>query len=128
MALHPDFHQWLSSRGVQPATITKLQKESILQESTLKLLTDSDLDALKRKHGITLGQFAVLRNARHDLCETEEDDFEVIELDDVTAELAPRGEERGRSRGKSSTATRNRVGGDREVCYKIMIELHVSSS
>ena len=33
MALHPEFHQWLTSRGLQPATITVLRKESILQES-----------------------------------------------------------------------------------------------
>lgn len=83
MALHPDFNQWLTARGIQPPTLSILRKESILQESTLKLLTDDDLESLKKKHGISLGQFALLRSARDDLTSVVEEGFEVIEIDDV---------------------------------------------
>ena len=87
MALHPDFHQWLTSSGLQPATITVLRKESILQESTLQLLTDSDLQSLKSTHGITLGQFVVAS-----------------------------GEQKGGRASKNNVAVKYRVGsGEREV-------------
>lgn len=83
MALHPDFNQWLTARGIQPPTLSILRKESILLESTLKLLTDDDLESLKKKHGISLGQFALLRSARDDLTSVVEEGFEVIEIDEV---------------------------------------------
>lgn len=79
MALNPGFHQWLSGRGLQPATISALQKESILQENTLKLLSDEDLETLKKKYSITVGQFALLRSVRGDLHEVDKDGFELVE-------------------------------------------------
>ena len=113
MALHPGFHQWLSRRGLQPATISVLQKESIFQESTLKLLKDADLQSLRDKHGITLGQFALLRSAHGDLHEADEDGFELIEVEDTPAELGVRGGERGRHKNKASKYALG--AGDRQV-------------
>ena len=114
MALRPDFHQCLTSRGLQPATITVLRKESILQESTLQVLTDSDLPSLKSKHGLILGQFALLRSAREDLHKTADDGFDIIELDDAPAELAisevASGEQKGGRASKNSVAVKYRVG------------------
>lgn len=111
MALHPDFQRWLSSRGLQPATLSVLQKESILQESTLKLLTDSDIDSLKEKHGISLGQMALLRSARGSLCESAglDDDFEIIELEDVPTSMAAGhgGKELASRKDRHSSAGKN---------------------
>ena len=109
MALHPGFHTWLSKRGLQPATISVLQKESILQESTLKLLTDADLQSLREKHGITVGQFALLRSVHGDLHEADEDGFELVEVEDAPAELGVRGGEQGRKLNKY------KFGGTRQV-------------
>ena len=97
-----------------------LRKESILQESTLQLLTDSDLHSLKSKHGITLGQFALLRSAREDLHKTADDGFGIIELDDAPAELGisvvASGEQKGGRAGQNNVAVKYRVGsGEREV-------------
>ena len=116
MALHPGFHQWLTRRGLLPATISVLQKESIFQESTLKLLNDTDLQSLRDKHGITLGQFALLRSVHGDLQEAEEDGFEVVELEDAPAELGVRGGEPGSaSRRHKNKASKYTLGGDRQV-------------
>lgn len=81
--LSPGFHKWLSKRGLHPDTITVLQKESILQESTLKLLTDSDLDSIRKTHRITTGQFVLLRSAHSDLLEVDKDGFELVEMEDL---------------------------------------------
>ena len=82
-ALLPNFNRWLKDRGLQPATLLALRKESILNDTTLRLLTESDLEALKKQYKISLGQFALLRNARDDLTSAVAEDFEVIELTDV---------------------------------------------
>ena len=99
MALNPGFHQWLSGRGLQPTTIAALQKESVLQEGTLKLLTDDDLETLKKKYSITVGQFALLRSVRVDLHEADEDGFELVEAAPVDSDE----DVKGGSMGKNST-------------------------
>ena len=101
MALDPDFHKWLCSRGLQPATLSVLKREDVLQASTLKLLSDSDLESLKSHHGISLGQFALLRGARDDLLSAIDDGYDVVELTEVAG---PGGERRTpwRRSGRSS--------------------------
>lgn len=125
MALHPDFQRWLSSRGLQPATLSVLQKESILQESTLKVLTDSDLDTLKENHGISLGQFALLRSARGSLCESAAivDDFEVIELEDVPTSMAV-----GHGSTEGSKKDRHSSAGKRDKSVSTLTDVRVPQS
>ena len=123
MALNPAFHQWLTKRGLQPATIEALQKETILQESTLKLLTDEDLDTLRREHGLTMGQFALLRNVHGDLRGAEDDGFEVLETEDCVGLLVAadqgaatvRDQGRRPSTGKNGTGLRYRPGSAKQV-------------
>ena len=112
------FQKWLAKRGIQPGTIAILQKESILHENTLKLLRQADLELLRTKHDITMGQFALLRTAHGDLLGTDEDGtdedgFEMIGMEDVPAELgggggdqqqAPAGRSRKNSRGEKCKA------------------------
>lgn len=126
MALHPDFQRWLSSRGLQPATLNVLQKEKILQESTLKLLTDSDLDSLKEKHGISLGQFALLRSARGNPSEGAShdigDDFEIIELEDVPTSMAV-----GHGSKEGSTKDRHSSAGKRDRTVSTLTDVRIST-
>jgi hypothetical protein len=81
------FQKWLAKRGIQPETIAILQIESIFHENTLKLLRQADLELLRTKHHITMGQFALLRTAHGDLLATDEDGFEMIGMEDVPAGL-----------------------------------------
>ena len=107
-ALLPNFNRWLKDRGLQPATLLALRKESILNDTTLRLLTDSDLEALKKQYKISLGQFALLRSARDDLTSAVAEDFEVIELTDVPEDP---------SQGRRSTGGRpDSAGRGQQVC------------
>lgn len=46
----------------------------------MKLLTDDDLETLRKKYSITVGQFALLRNVHDDLrVVVDEEGFELVE-------------------------------------------------
>ena len=83
MSMDRGFQKWLTKRGLQPATIAILQKESILDENTLKLLRQADLEILRSKHHLTMGQFALLRTAHGDLLMPMATGFETIGMEDV---------------------------------------------
>ena len=110
------FQKWLSKRGLQPGTIAILEKESILHESTFKLLSLADLEVVRKKHHITMGQFAVLRSLHGDLLETEGDGFEIVEMGEVPTleELAATGRGGGGGR-RDSTGERYRVQEKKQV-------------
>ena len=69
------FKRWLTSSNVSAKTIKALQKEDIVDETTLKCMRDTDLESLKEKYRLQVGQLAVLRGARDDLINTETEDL-----------------------------------------------------
>lgn len=114
MALDRKFQKRLSKRGLNQATIAVLQKECILHDSTLELLKPADLELLRSKHNVTMGQFAILRTIHEELVappgetatpmeqhqrrprsaisvkekeEEEEDGFEIVRMEDVPLEM-----------------------------------------
>ena len=116
MALNTGFHRWLSERGLNSDTISILEKESILQESTLKLLSESDLESVRKKHRITMGQFALLRSVRSDLLEVDEDGFELVTMED--AQVQPTGVSGQPGHKTAKKGEKSRVQGKKEVRSK----------
>ena len=108
MSMDRGFQKWLSKRGLQTGTIRMLERECILHENTLKLLTSADLEGLKRRHHMTMGQFVLLRTAHSDLLGAEGDGFDVIVMDDVPPPAAE-GSRSGRGSRRNSTGERYRV-------------------
>ena len=115
MALNTGFHRWLSERGLNSDTISILEKESILQESTLKLLSESDLESVRKKHRITMGQFALLRSVRSDLLEVDEDGFELVTMEDAQVQPTGVSDQPGH---KTAKEEKSRVQGKKEVRSK----------
>ena len=120
-ALQPNFDRWLKDRGLQHVTLLALRKESILNDTTLRLLTESDLEVLKKQYKISLGQFALLRNARDDLTSAVAEDFEVIEFADV-----PEGPSHGRSStgGQADSAGRGQQVFNCQECAQMSVDCH----
>ena len=85
-AMDPSFRQWLSARNAPPKLLKKLEKEDIVNATTLSAMTDSDLESLQRKHKLPMGHAVILRSGRDELRRGKkvpspsrsEDSFEVL--------------------------------------------------
>ena len=84
--MDPSFRQWLSARNAPPKLLKRLEKEDIVNATTLSAMTDSDLESLQRKHKLPMGHAVILRSGRDELRRGKkvpspsrsEDSFEVL--------------------------------------------------
>ena len=97
--MDPSFKKWLcDQRSAPPKLIKKLEKEDIVNKTTLSALTDSDLERLERKHKLPMGHMVILRSSRDELLKnnrakggrasrsTVEEDFVILEPPPVERE------------------------------------------
>ena len=61
------FKEWLEGQNLSRSTLKALRKEDVTDRNTLKSLKDSDLDTLKAKHKLPMGQYVLIRYARDSL-------------------------------------------------------------
>ena len=100
--MDPGFHQYLVGRKVPDKVLKALKKEAVTNEQTLKVMKDSDLESLKKKYKLPVGQLVLLREARDELIRRAQasargdGSFEVLDLNpgqrpgDVEREYAQR--------------------------------------
>ena len=61
------FKEWLEGQNLSRSTLKAMRKEDVTNRTTLKSLKDSDLEALKAKHKLPMGQYVLIRKARDSL-------------------------------------------------------------
>lgn len=73
--MDPSFErQWLAKYNFVPETLDALEKEDVTDEMTLKAMEETDLQLLREKYKLHIGQVALLRRAREELIKDEESD------------------------------------------------------
>lgn len=70
---HSFERQWLAKYNFVPETLDALEKEDVTNEMTLKAIKESDLQSLRDKYKLHIGQVALLRHAREELIKDEQD-------------------------------------------------------
>ena len=72
--MDPSFErQWLSKYNFVPETLDALEKEDVTNEMTLRAMKESDLQSLRDKYTLHIGQVALLRHAREELIRDDQD-------------------------------------------------------
>ena len=72
--MDPSFErQWLAKYNFVPEMLDALEKEDVTNEMTLKAMKESDLQSLRDKYKLHIGQVALLRHAREELVRDELD-------------------------------------------------------
>lgn len=69
--MEPSFKKWLVRHDVTPKVLKALKKEEVTNDATLKAMRDSDLETLKTKYKLPMGQYVILRSARDELIREE---------------------------------------------------------
>lgn len=70
--MEPSFKSWLVRHDVTPKVLKTLKKEHVTNDTTLKAMKDSDLQALMTKYKLPMGQYVILRSARDELLKGRE--------------------------------------------------------
>ena len=91
--MDPTFKQWLAARNAPPKLLKRLEKEDIWNQTTLSDMTDSDLEALQKKHKLPMGHVVILRSGRDELRKgsakvpsSVDDEYDIIERPSVETE------------------------------------------
>ena len=71
--MDPSFEQWLAKYNFCPEMLDALKKERVTNEMTLKAMKEPDLQSLRDKYTLQIGQVALLRRAGEELIRAEQE-------------------------------------------------------